>query len=46
MQIGDLFVWNAIILFIVLIVLSRVFKKIHPSAWIGIAAGVGILLKF
>lgn len=46
MQIGDLFVWNAIILFIVLMVLSRVFKKIHPAAWIGIAAVIGILLKF
>ncbi len=46
LQIGDLFVWKAIVLFAVLMVLSHVFKKIHPAAWIGIAAVVGVLLKF
>ena len=46
LQIGDLFVWKAIILFTVLMILSRVFKKVHPAAWIGIAAVAGVLLKF
>ncbi len=42
----DLFSIKAIILAAVLFALSNIFKKIHPVAWIGVAAVVGILFRF
>lgn len=45
-NITDLFSFKAIILAAVLFALSNIFKKIHPAAWIGIAAVVGIVFSF
>lgn len=45
-HIMDLFAPKATILFVILLVLSRVFKKLHPAVWIGLAAIAGILFRF
>ena len=45
-KIADFFSVKAIILAAVLFALSNIFKKIHPVAWIGVAAVVGIVFSF
>jgi chromate transporter len=42
----DLFSIKAIILAVALFALSNIFKKIHPVAWIGVAAVVGVVFSF
>jgi len=42
----DLFNIKTIILAAVLFALSNIFKKVHPVAWIGVAAVVGIVFSF
>jgi len=42
----DLFEIKAIILAVALFVLSNVFKRIHPVAWIAIAAVIGVTFRF
>ena len=43
---GDLFLWKAWILGVVLFICSRKFKKIHPIALILFSAIVGIIFQF
>ncbi|MBQ5591087.1 MAG: chromate transporter [Clostridia bacterium] len=43
---ADLFVLKAIILAVVIFVLQKVFKKVHPTAFIALAAVVGIVFNF
>ena len=45
-NINDLFFIKGIILGVIIFVLSKVFKKIHPIAFIAISAVVGIIFNF
>ena len=47
-KVGEMFThvnWIAIVIFILLFILMRSFKKVHPLVFILVAAGLGIVLK-
>ena len=43
---GDLFIWKAVLLGIVIFAGQKLFPKVHPIAFIALSAVVGILFKF
>ena len=42
----DLFNWRGLLLAVVIFLLTRVFKKLHPAVFIGASAVAGILFGF
>ncbi len=45
-SIWDLFHWKGLLLAVVIFLLTKVFKKLHPAVFIGASAVVGILFGF
>ena len=45
-KLGDLFLWKAIVLGVVIFFGQKLFPKIHPVAFIAFSAAVGILFHF
>ena len=45
-KLGDLFLWKAIVLGVVIFFGQKLFPKIHPVAFIALSAAVGILFHF
>ena len=43
---GDLFIWKAVLLGVVIFAGQKLFPKVHPIAFIALSAIVGILFKF